>query len=57
MKTHKLLDKNCRKRFFTTGLKNSKAHQAFLSVVSKTVYKCQLSVKILGICQLSVNPI
>ena len=40
-----------------TGFEENKGQSGPLSVDSKTQGKCQLSVKIVAICQLSVNPI
>ena len=40
-----------------TGFVENKGQSGPLSADSKTQGKCQLSVKILAICQLSVNPI
>ena len=47
----------CYFKALKTGFVEIKGQSAPLSADSKTQGKCQLSVKILAICQLSVNPI
>ena len=47
----------CYFKALKTGFVENKGQSGPLSADSKTQGKCQLSVKILAICQLSVNPI
>ena len=47
----------CYLKALTKGFVENKGQSSPLSVDSKTQGKCQLSVKIVAICQLSVNPI
>ena len=47
----------CYFKALKTGFVENKGQLGPLSADSKTQGKCQLSVKILAICQLSVNPI